>query len=65
MTWDAVKGGYCITDIVWGDAWDEVTGGALCELGVNAAVGDVLTHINRVKLTQDVAPAELLVGKGR
>ena len=28
------------------------------------ALGDVLTHINRVRLTRDVAPAELLVGKG-
>jgi hypothetical protein len=40
------------------------TGGALCKPGINAAVGDVLTHINRVRLTQEVAPAELLVGKG-
>lgn len=64
VVWDQAKGGYRITHVVRGDAWDEITGGALCKPGVNAAVGDVLTHINRVRLTQEVAPAELLVGKG-
>jgi hypothetical protein len=64
VAWDTGAVGYRITHIVRGDAWDEATGGALCKPGVNAAVGDILTHVNRVRLTQAVAPAELLVGKG-
>ena len=39
LAWDQTKGGYRITHIVRGDAWDDLTGGALCKPGVNAAVG--------------------------
>ncbi|ACO65681.1 predicted protein [Micromonas commoda] len=64
FTWDPSVRGYVVAKIVEGDVWDEHTGGALRKPGVNVAVGDVLTHVNRVRLTSEVGPSVALVGKG-
>ena len=64
FTWNPSVRGYVVAKIVEGDVWDEHTGGALRKPGVNVAVGDVLTHVNRVRLTSEVGPSVALVGKG-
>ena len=64
FVWDPTQGGYVVTKIVEGDVWDEYTGGALRKPGVNVAVGDVLTHVNRVRLGAKRGPSAALVGKG-
>ena len=64
FAWDPSVRGYVVAKIVEGDVWDEHTGGALRKPGVNVAVGDVLTHVNRVRLSERLGPSAALVGKG-
>ena len=64
VRWDESAGGYRVVRVVGGDAWDDLTGGALRKPGVNVEVGDVLTRIDRVRLTKAFGPSEALVGKG-
>ena len=64
VRWDESAGGYRVERVVRGDAWDDLTGGALRKPGVNVEVGDVLTRIDRVRLTRAFGPSEALVGKG-
>ena len=64
FAWDPSVCGYVVTKIVEGDVWDEHTGGALRKPGVNVAVGDVLTHVNRVRLSAEVGPSARWSARG-
>ena len=62
--WDAKHGGYRVTRLVKGDAWDALAGGALVKPGVNCAVGDVVLKINGRRLTETRGVSDALVGCG-
>lgn len=53
VVWDAAHGGYRIEALVVGDCW-RASGGPLAKVGMNVNVGDVITAINRRRLTEDV-----------
>ena len=57
-------GGYVVTHVVRGDAWDDLTGGALRKPGARADVGDALVRINGKRLSKTYGPSEALVGLG-
>ena len=59
--WDAAEGGYRVTALLRGDAWDARRGGPLAKPGVGVAVGDVLLAIDRVPLTPRRSPDVALV----
>jgi tricorn protease-like protein/C-terminal processing protease CtpA/Prc len=59
--WDAAEGGYRVTALLRGDAWDARRGGPLAKPGVGIAVGDILLAIDRVPLTPRRSPDVALV----
>jgi hypothetical protein len=62
-SWDSAAGGYRISHVVLGEAWDTTARGPLNTLGASVADGDVLVAINRVKLTPATPPHALLANK--
>ncbi len=58
---DETSGGWKITHIVHGDAWNEREGSPLARLGAQVKVGDVLLAINGQGLSRQLSPAEALV----
>jgi tricorn protease len=61
VAWDAAEGGYRVTSLVTGDAWDGRRGGPLAKPGVGVSVGDIIVAIDRVPLTEHFSPAEALI----
>lgn len=59
--WDDEKGGYRITHVVCGDAWEEHRDSPLNEPGINVREGDVIVAIGGQRLTRERGPGELLV----
>ena len=61
--WDEARGGYEITAIARGDAWDAGADSPLNAIGVEAQVGDRIVAIGGEALTRDRPPEALLVGR--
>ncbi len=61
FTYDQETGGWRITHIYTGDAWETKQDSPLNAPGVNARIGDVLFAINGKVLSQDFSPGMALV----
>ncbi|MFN8445052.1 MAG: PDZ domain-containing protein [Caldilineaceae bacterium] len=62
-TWDAAAGGYRVSDIVAGDAWNNGTTSPLLSPGADIRNGDLLLAINGQSLSASLSPAQLLVNQ--
>jgi len=61
FVWDAAAGGYRVTHIVRGDAWDESADSPLRGPGLDVAEGDLLLAVAGQPLSQELAPQQALV----
>lgn len=61
FAYDADRGGYRITSLVRGDAWEDGKDSPLCEPGLCVSVGDVILAINGRRLTDKFTPGQALV----
>jgi tricorn protease len=59
--WDDTHGGFAITAIARGDAWDAGADSPLNAIGVEAGVGERIVAVGGQTLTRDVPPEALLV----
>jgi len=59
--WDAARGGWEITRIARGDAWDAAADSPLNAVGVEAKVGERIVAIDGQRLTESLPPEALLV----
>ena len=64
FAWDDAMQGYRVLRVLQGDTWDERRGGPLAKPGVNVGVGDAILSIDRVRLTPELSPADLLLNAG-
>jgi tricorn protease len=60
---DATSGGYKVTHIVRGDAWQRRFNSPLNSLGANVVEGDVLLAIDGQRLSRDISPQQVLVNR--
>lgn len=61
--YDEKSGGYKITHIAKGDAWNEKENSSLSRMGVNVSVGDILLAVNNQKLDKNTPPNQLLINR--
>ena len=61
FVYDAENGGYRITHIPQGDAWEAAKDSALNAPGINVGKGDILLAIGGQSVSETVSPGELLV----
>ena len=61
--WDAARGGFEITAIARGDAWDASADSPLNAIGVEAKVGDVIVAVGGEALAPSRPPEALLVNR--
>ena len=61
FAYDAEKGGYRITHIPQGDAWEATKDSPLNAPGINVRTGDILLAIGGQRVSETVSPGELLV----
>ena len=61
FAYDAEKGGYRITHIPQGDAWEVTKDSPLNAPGINVRTGDILLAIGGQRVSETVSPGELLV----
>jgi tricorn protease len=61
FAYDEKTGGYQITHIVRGDAWDSASDSPLNDPGLNLKEGDVLLAVGGQKVSANRSPSELLV----
>ena len=61
FAYDAEKGGYRITHIPQGDAWEVTKDSPLNAPGINVRIGDILLAIGGQRVGETVSPGELLV----
>ena len=61
FAYDAESGGYRVTHIPQGDAWEATKDSPLNAPGINVRKGDVLLAIGGQRLSETVSPGELLV----
>ena len=61
--WDAARGGFEITAIARGDAWDASADSPLNAIGVEARVGDVIVAVGGEALGPSRPPEALLVNR--
>ena len=61
FAYDAEKGGYRITHIPQGDAWEVTKDSPLNSPGINVRTGDILLAIGGQRVSETVSPGELLV----
>jgi tricorn protease len=63
LAFDADRGGYTITGIVTGDAWDAGADSPLNAVGVEARVGERIVAVNGQRVARDRPPQSLLVNQ--
>ena len=61
FAYDAEKGGYRITHIPQGDAWEATKDSPLNAPGINVRTGDILLAIGGQRVSETVSPGELLL----
>ncbi|MCB0045436.1 MAG: PDZ domain-containing protein [Caldilineaceae bacterium] len=61
FAWDGAAGGYRVSDIVQGDAWNRKATSPLAGSGVDIREGDLLVAINGQRLDEVTGPGQLLV----
>ena len=61
FAYDAESGGYRITHIPQGDAWETTKDSPLNAPGINVRKGDILLSIGGQRVSETVSPGELLV----
>ena len=61
FAYDAEKGGYRITHIPQGDAWETTKDSPLNAPGINVRTGDILLAIGGQRVSETVSPGELLL----
>ncbi|MEO8836651.1 MAG: S41 family peptidase, partial [Caldimonas sp.] len=59
--WDEALGGYAITAIARGDAWDAAADSPLNAIGVEAALGERIVAVDGQPLARELPPEALLV----
>ncbi len=63
LSWDAGAGGYRVDEVVRGEPGDAGRSSPLLAPGVGVSAGQVVTHVNGARVSEDVPPGRLLIDK--